>query len=90
MLKLTEKVSVPKLILKIWWVKFIKQLLIFYFLIRNVWLGGHSAGAHLAASMIHPKVHKKINIKGFILISGIFDLNPLLETSINDALKLTK
>jgi len=53
-------------------------------------LGGHSAGAHLAASMIHPEVNENIGVKGFILISGIFDLNPLLETSINKPLKLNK
>jgi len=53
-------------------------------------LGGHSAGAHLAASMIHPEVNENIGVKGFILISGVFDLNPLLETSINKPLKLNK
>lgn len=53
-------------------------------------MGGHSAGAHLAASMIHPEINENIGVKGFILISGIFDLNPLLETSINKALKLNK
>jgi acetyl esterase/lipase len=64
----------------------------FYFIfeIRNIWLGGHSAGAHLAASMIHPAVHEHFSIKGFILISGIFDLSPLLETTINIPLKLNK
>lgn len=53
-------------------------------------MGGHSAGAHLAASMIHPELHENNGIKGFILISGIFDLNPLLETTVNKALKLNK
>ncbi|XP_025416000.1 kynurenine formamidase, partial [Sipha flava] len=57
---------------------------------KNIWLGGHSAGAHLAASMIHPAVHEHFSIKGFILISGIFDLSPLLETTINIPLKLNK
>ncbi|CAH1725005.1 unnamed protein product [Aphis gossypii] len=57
---------------------------------KNIWLGGHSAGAHLAASMIHPELIESIGVKGFILISGIFDLNPLLETSINKALRLNK
>ncbi|VVC45041.1 Alpha/beta hydrolase fold-3,Alpha/Beta hydrolase fold [Cinara cedri] len=57
---------------------------------KNIWLGGHSAGAHLAASMIHPEVHENIDIKGFILISGIFYLNPLMKTSINKALKLNE
>lgn len=60
------------------------------FTIRNIWLGGHSAGAHLAASMIHPEVHENVGINGFILISGIFYLNPLMETTINKALKLNK
>jgi len=53
-------------------------------------LGGHSAGAHLASSMIHTEINENIGVKGFILISGVFDLNPLLETSINKALKLNK
>ncbi|XP_008184915.1 kynurenine formamidase [Acyrthosiphon pisum] len=57
---------------------------------KNIWLGGHSAGAHLAASMIHPEINENIGVKGFILISGIFDLSPLLETSINKLLKLNK
>lgn len=60
------------------------------FSIRNIWLGGHSAGAHLAASMIHSEVYENVGINGFILISGIFDLNPLLKTTINNALKLNK
>jgi len=63
---------------------------LFIFLTRNIWLGGHSAGAHLAASMIHPKVNENVGINGFILISGVFDLNPLLETTINEALKLNR
>jgi len=58
--------------------------------IRNIWLGGHSAGAHLAASMINPNVYGNVDIKGFILISGVYDLNPLMETSMNDILKLNK
>jgi len=53
-------------------------------------LGGHSAGAHLAASMIHPELIESFGVKGFILISGLYDLNPLLETSINKALTLNK
>ncbi|XP_026804306.1 kynurenine formamidase isoform X2 [Rhopalosiphum maidis] len=57
---------------------------------KNIWLGGHSAGAHLASSMIHTEINENIGVKGFILISGVFDLNPLLETSINKALKLNK
>ncbi|KAL5236262.1 hypothetical protein ACI65C_003672 [Semiaphis heraclei] len=57
---------------------------------KNIWLGGHSAGAHLAASMIHPEVNEKIGVKGFILISGVFDLRPLLDTSINKPLNLNK
>lgn len=62
----------------------------YFFSIRNIWLGGHSAGAHLAASMIHPEVNEKIGVKGFILISGVFDLRPLLDTSINKPLNLNK
>lgn len=71
-------------------VKYTTGTHLFIFLTRNIWLGGHSAGAHLAASMIHPKANGNVCINGFILISGIFDLNPLLETTINEALKLNR
>ena len=47
------------------------------------YLGGHSAGAHLALS-----VASQCSFAGLILVSGIFDLRPLVRTTINDALAL--
>ncbi|XP_076635700.1 kynurenine formamidase [Colletes latitarsis] len=65
---------------------------------RSVWIVGHSAGAHLAVSLLFDvswmeKMAKQryLNLlKGIVLIGGIYDLKPLLDTTINDALKLTK
>ena len=44
---------------------------------------GPSAGAHLALS-----VASQCSFAGLILVSGIFDLRPLVRTTINDALAL--
>ena len=58
----------------------------------NLFLCGHSAGAHLCAMMMtsdwskDPSVPKAV--RGMFLISGIFDLLPLLGISVNDVLKL--
>jgi len=46
-------------------------------------LGGHSAGAHLALA-----VANRIEVDGLVLVSGIFDLRPLVSTSINGPLAL--
>ncbi|XP_061932795.1 kynurenine formamidase isoform X2 [Apis cerana] len=67
-------------------------------LYRNVWISGHSAGAHLASSILYDKLwldemtkHEYLYLlKGIVLISGIFNLEPLVNTSNNTALKLTK
>ena len=54
---------------------------------------GHSAGGHLTAAMVAtdwrdvPEVPDDL-VRGGIAISGIFDLQPLVSTSINDALGL--
>ncbi|KAK7580713.1 hypothetical protein V9T40_001342 [Parthenolecanium corni] len=53
----------------------------------SLWVGGHSAGAHLAASLLHSEVRKYIS--GLVLISGIYDVRPLITTSVNAALNLT-
>jgi arylformamidase len=57
---------------------------------------GHSAGGHLTASLmstdwslIDPALPKQLVPSGYA-ISGLFDLEPLLPTSINRALKLSK
>lgn len=54
---------------------------------RPLWLSGHSAGAHLAASVLSSDLYA--HVAGFILISGIYDLCPLLNTSINLTLEVT-
>ena len=57
---------------------------------RRVFLMGHSAGAHLAAMQIaleHPPFDPR-GLERLLLISGIFDLDPIPLTSINDLLGL--
>jgi arylformamidase len=46
-------------------------------------LGGHSAGAHLALS-----VAQQIHVQELLLVSGVFDLRPLVSTTVNVALEL--
>ena len=52
-------------------------------------ISGSSAGAHLAAmcSTAHPQPQ---NIGGAVLLSGVFDLTPLVSTTVNDAVMLTR
>jgi arylformamidase len=57
---------------------------------------GHSAGAHLAACLlatdwdeIEPYAPEGLVTKG-LLISGLYDLSPLLKTSVNESLNLDK
>lgn len=54
---------------------------------------GHSAGGHLAAAMLATDWEKvggvpRDLVKGAYSISGVFDLVPLVPTSLNEALKL--
>lgn len=54
---------------------------------------GHSAGGHLAAAMLATDWSKIAGVpadlvKSAYAISGVFDLSPLLPTSINEALRL--
>ena len=55
---------------------------------------GHSAGGHLAAAMLAtdwstvPGVPADL-VRASYAISGVFDLPPLVGTSLNDALRLT-
>ena len=65
---------------------------------RVVWVAGHSAGAHLAVSPLYDKLwldkmmeygYLKL-LKGVVLLSGIYSLKPLLGTTINHSLQLTK
>lgn len=55
---------------------------------------GHSAGGHLAAAMLATDWSKVDGVPDDLVraayaISGVFDLEPLIPTSLNDALKLT-
>jgi arylformamidase len=52
---------------------------------RRVHVVGHSAGAHLAAMVA---VHDT-RPAGFVLVSGIFDITPIVFTPINDDVRLT-
>jgi arylformamidase len=58
----------------------------------QVSLSGSSAGAHLAAAMATTdwaRLGLPINpVAALVLLSGIYDLRPLVPTSINDALRL--
>lgn len=53
-------------------------------------LCGHSAGAHLAAEMALSLQHvpSSPNIQGVLGISGVYELSPLVHTSLNVKLKL--
>ena len=58
----------------------------------RIHISGHSAGGHLTAMMLSTDWAKlgaaEIKLAGGIAISGIFELVPLLETSINDGVQL--
>lgn len=58
----------------------------------NIIIGGSSAGAHLAATLLRTMPNKSTEpfpfIKGAVLLSGIYDLCPLIGTYINEALQL--
>jgi len=62
--------------------------------ISNITLSGSSAGAHLVAEILSTDWHKygiiKYPIKGALCVSGIYDLVPLVDTYVNDPLKMTK
>ena len=55
---------------------------------------GHSAGGHLTAAMLASDWSKTANVPSDLVragyaISGVFELGPLLGTSLNEALRLT-
>jgi arylformamidase len=60
---------------------------------RTVFIG-HSAGAHLAAMLCatywSARNIEESGFRGGVLISGLYDLSPLLETSVNVEARLTK
>jgi arylformamidase len=58
---------------------------------RNIYATGHSAGGHLTAMLLATEFAARGvpgKVSGGYAISGLFDLEPLIETSINVALKL--
>jgi len=59
----------------------------------EIYICGHSAGGHLTSLMLYADFEKKYNvktnsIKGLCLISGVFKLEPLIKTDVNDNLKM--
>ncbi len=58
----------------------------------NITMSGHSAGAHLLAQILATNWQAKgfdaCPIKGATLVSGVYDLRPLVGTYINDALAM--
>jgi arylformamidase len=55
---------------------------------RRVVVCGHSAGGHLAAAMVATHWERRDLVPAGLAISGLFDLEPLVHTSINGALGL--
>ncbi|NXR16680.1 KFA formamidase, partial [Cinclus mexicanus] len=61
--------------------------------IRGIYLCGHSAGAHLAAMVLSTdwtEFQVVPDIKGTVLVSGVYDLEPILYTYVNDALDMSR
>nr|XP_023672733.1 kynurenine formamidase isoform X1 [Paramormyrops kingsleyae] len=61
--------------------------------ISGVYLCGHSAGAHLAAMILSTDWSQYAvtpQIKGALLVSGIYNLLPILSTYVNEPLKMTE
>ncbi|KAI1886460.1 hypothetical protein AGOR_G00195980 [Albula goreensis] len=61
--------------------------------ISGLYLCGHSAGAHLVAMVLSTdwsQYSLKPQIKGAFLLSGIYDLLPVLSTYMNEPLKMTE
>ncbi|KAM9792450.1 kynurenine formamidase [Neosynchiropus ocellatus] len=61
--------------------------------ISGLYLCGHSAGAHLTAMVLSTDWSQYSitpQIKGAFLVSGIYDLLPILSTYVNEPLKMTE
>ncbi|XP_061866737.1 kynurenine formamidase isoform X6 [Colius striatus] len=61
--------------------------------IRGIYLCGHSAGAHLAAMVLSTdwtEYGVAPDIKGAVLVSGVYDLEPILHTYVNDELNMSQ
>jgi arylformamidase len=57
-----------------------------HYLPTSVTLSGSSAGAHLAA---HTAIAAPLPLDLVVLLSGVYDLTPLVDTYVNDALGLS-
>ena len=57
-----------------------------HFVPTSVTLSGSSAGAHLAA---HAAIAARLPLDLVVLLSGVYDLTPLVDTYVNDALGLS-
>lgn len=65
---------------------------------RRICIAGHSAGAHLAATLLHDDdwINRMTQegyfalLKEIILIGGIYNIKPLVDTSFGIALQLTE
>ena len=55
-------------------------------------IGGHSAGAHLAACIITDAMHSGVSdcLAGALLISGVYDLAPIARSYVNDLARMTQ
>nr|XP_020451685.1 LOW QUALITY PROTEIN: kynurenine formamidase [Monopterus albus] len=61
--------------------------------ISGLYLCGHSAGAHLAAMILSTdwsQYSVTPQIKGAFLVSGIYDILPIVSTYVNEPLKMTE
>lgn len=61
--------------------------------ISGLYICGHSAGAHLAAMVLSTDWSQYSiapQIKGAFLVSGIYDLLPIVSTYVNEPLKMTE
>ncbi|MFC0772023.1 alpha/beta hydrolase [Terrimonas alba] len=58
----------------------------------QIYIAGHSAGAHLAAMLmtVEEKQNHKTSIKGVCALSGLFNLTPVQLSNINEVLKMDK
>lgn len=54
---------------------------------RRLIVGGHSAGAHLGALLLGA-LPARTAVAGFVGVSGIYDLEPLLATTVNADIRL--
>lgn len=54
----------------------------------NLWIGGHSAGAHLCAMLLADPDTPPV--AGALLVSGIFDVAPVLNITVNAEIQATE